>query len=80
MRKRGNKWKRRKIGGKEEGRGTQEEEKQTKKKKKMKRKDGENKGGRRKWGENEGSERALLKEEISGGRGGEGVKQKRRKV
>lgn len=29
-------------------------------------------------GENEGSERALLKEEISGGRGG--VKQKNRKV
>lgn len=44
---------------------------------KIKRKDGE----RRKtlWeGENEGSERALLKEEISGGRGG--VKQKNRNI
>lgn len=44
---------------------------------KIKRKDGERR--KTQWeGENEGSERALLKEEISGGRGG--VKQKNRKV
>lgn len=44
---------------------------------KIKRKDGQRR--KTQWeGENEGSERALLKEEISGGRGG--VKQKNRKV
>lgn len=44
---------------------------------KIKRKDGERR--KTQWeGENEGSERARLKEEISGGRGG--VKQKNREV
>lgn len=44
---------------------------------KIKRKDGERRTTQ--WeGENEGSERALLKEEISGGRGG--VQQKNRNV
>lgn len=44
---------------------------------KIKRKDGERR--KTQWeGENEGSERAQLKEEISGGRGG--VKQKNREV